>query len=307
MASQGSARANIKLRSRALQSVRRFFTERDYLEVETPVRVDTPALELHIDAIPSAEAYLRTSPEHHLKRLLVEGFERIFELGPCFRSDEVGKKHQPEFSMLEWYRVGADYGAMLDETQSLLVAVACDILGTPQLLIDGQLIDLEQEWLSLSIADVFKLRCDWNPLVDFDADRFDLDLVEKVEPSLPVDCPVILEDYPVQLAAQARCKPGDVPVAERWELYIGGLELANAYSEETDAEILRKRFETCRDARQRMGKTPYAIDDAYLQALQEGVPACAGVALGMDRLVMLLADASDIAEVRTFPAAVPGA
>ena len=307
MTPEWSARANIKLRSRALQAIRRFLTDRSYIEVETPVRVKTPALELHIDAIPSTDAYLRTSPEHHLKRLLVEGFERIFELGPCFRNDESGRMHQPEFSMLEWYRQGADYGAMLHETQSLLIAVACDVLGSAQLLIDGQLIDLEQDWLSLHVADVFKLHADWDPLTEFDADRFDLDLVEKVEPRLPKDCPVVLKDYPVQLAAQARCKDGSPVLAERWELYIGGIELANAYSEETSAETLRERFVSCRETRQRNGKVAYELDEPFMQAMALGLPECAGVALGVDRLMMLLTDAADIEDVRTFSVTQPDA
>ncbi len=299
MSPEWSARASLKIRGRILESIRRFFTDRSYLEVETPVRVEIPALELHIDALASEGAYLRTSPEHHMKRLLVEGFERIFELGPCFRSGEIGPRHQTEFTMLEWYRVEADYEAMLGETQSLLVAVACDTVGGPQVMVGDQVVDLEQDWISMSVSEAFLTHAGWDPVEAFDPDRFDIDLVEKVEPKLIQPVPVVLKDFPPALASQARLG-GAGAFAERWELYVGGLELANAYSEETDALVLRKRFEACRRARSAAGKTAYAIDESYLDAVSEGLPACSGVALGVDRFVMLLRGEHEISEVRAF-------
>jgi len=290
----------LDLRSRILQSVRAFFHALDYTEVETPVRIPTPALELHIDAVPSGDAYLRTSPELHIKRLIADGLRRVFELGPCFREGERGERHNVEFTMLEWYRTGADYRDMARETRALLVAVAQDALGTARVPYRGQVIDLDTEWADVTVRDVFREFAGWDPLEAFDADRFDADLVERVEPRLPVDRPVILRDYPVERAALARRREEHPPVAERWELYAGGMELANAFSELTDAAEQRRRFEACRDQRANLGKAAYDPDTAFLDALEAGLPDCGGVALGVDRLVMLLSGETDIRAVRSF-------
>ena len=288
----------LRLRSETLAAVRRFFNRHDFIEVETPVRVVTPALELHIDAEPAGEWFLRTSPELHLKRLLAAGATRIFEVGPCFRRGEMGPRHHPEYSMLEWYRTETDYDGVLEDTCGLLQAVARDVLGESGFTWQGRRIDLSAPWLAMTVSEAFLSHAGWDPVVNFDADRFDLDLVNKVEPALPVDRPVVLRDYPAPLSALARLKPGNRDLAERWELYIGGMELANAYSELTDATEQRQRFVDCARERERLDKARYALDEPFLQALTEGLPACGGVALGIDRLVMLLSDAHDISEVR---------
>jgi len=290
----------LHVRSKVLKAIRDFFLDRDFVEVETPVRVGYPALELHIDAEPSGASFLRTSPELHMKRMLVEGFENIFQMGPCFRQGEHGHLHAPEFTMLEWYRRESNYMDILLDTKALLVSVAQQVLGRTGLVYQGREIELGPVWEVLSVRDAFIAHAGWDPVVAFDFDRFDLDLVEKVEPALPQGYPVVLKDYPVEQAALARCREGDPPVAERWELYVGGIELANAFSELMDADEQRRRFEACAHARREAGRSAYDMDEAFLAALSEDMPPCGGIALGVDRLVMLLADAGTIDQVRAF-------
>jgi lysyl-tRNA synthetase class 2 len=295
-----SAPGVLDARSRVLQAIRGYFTSNSYIEVETPLRVPAPALELHIDAVPCGGAFLRTSPELYMKRLLARGLDRIFEMGPCFRDGERGRLHEPEYTMLEWYQTGIDYNAMINVTQSLLLRILQEVLGRHWLERCGRRIELDAPWHQITVSDAFTQFAGWDPVRDFDEDRFDLDLVEKVEPRLPVDRPVVLRDFPAPLAALAKCSDEMPPMAERWELYIGGIELANAYTELTDAEEQRKRFEACREKRTVLNKPDYGIDEEFLSALTEGLPECAGVALGVDRLVMLLTDAAHIEQVRAF-------
>jgi lysyl-tRNA synthetase class 2 len=293
-------RRNLEIRSRVLQSARRFFVDHGFVEVETPVRLPAPALETHIDAEPSGDMYLRTSPELHMKRLLAEGMDRVFQIGPCFRAGERGERHNPEFTMLEWYRTGADYRHVLADTKALVSAVFAEAAGSHRISYGGRAIEVMPMWDCISVREAFLQHAGWDVLAAFDADRFDLDLVNKVEPSLPHERPVVLMDYPIQQAALARPKASDPRVAERWELYIGGLELANAFSELTDPSEQRRRFEQCADERRAAGRPVYPVDEHFLKALERGLPPCAGVALGVDRLVMLAADAGSIDEVRAF-------
>jgi lysyl-tRNA synthetase class 2 len=290
----------LALRSRILRAIRQFFDARDFMEAETPIRLAAPALELHIDAMPSGDAWLRTSPELHMKRLLAAGYERVYQLGPCFRQGERGQKHNPEFTLLEWYRTNADYRDILAETKALIAAVAEAALGRTWLNYRRIHIELMPVWELLTVAEAFRTFAGWNPVEYFDADRFDLDMVNKVEPNLPTASPVVLMDYPAAVAALARRKPEDLRVAERWELYIGGIELANAFSELTDPVEQRKRFEDCAVERRALGKPVYPLDEDFLAALESGLPPAAGIALGVDRLVMLLAGASSLDDVLPF-------
>lgn len=296
-----ATRDMLALRSRVLQAIRGFFAGQDFIEVETPVRVPTPALEPHIDAEPCGDAFLRTSPELHLKRAIAGGCPRIFELGPCFRRGEHGRRHRSEFTMLEWYRADAGYLDVLADTRGLIAHVARTVLGGTRCTYAGHPIELLSFWEVLSVREAYLLHAGWDPFTGYDNDRFDLDMVDLVEPALAREHPVVLKDYPAENAALARIRR-DVspPVAERWELYIGGLELANAYSELVDAGEQRARFDACAAERRAAGRTTYAMDEAFLAALANGMPPCAGVALGVDRLVMLLGDATDIAAVRAF-------
>lgn len=288
----------LHIRGAVLAAVRDFFRDRDFLEVETSVRVSVPALELHIDAEPSGDCYLRTSPEFRLKRLLCGGLHRVYEMGPCFRKGERGRIHSPEYTMLEWYRTGTDYCGVLDETRDLVVRVCENVLGGTRLNFGGADVDLGADWKRMTVSDVFRAHAGWDPVTAYDGDRFDSDMVNKVEPGLPVDVPVILMDYPAEAAALARVRPGEPAVAERWELYVGGLEIANAYSELTDADEQLRRLQECAAARGRQGKDVYPVDEVFIAALRRGLPECAGVALGIDRLVMVLTDAESIEDVR---------
>lgn len=296
----------LALRSATLQSIRKFFIDRQFIEVETPVRIPAPAMELNIDAEPSGREYLRTSPELHMKRLLAAGCERIFQVGPCFRQNERGRLHNPEYTMLEWYRANANYHDILVDTKALLASVVREVLGRTTLHAGRKTLELVGEWEYCTVADAFAQYAGWNPVLNFDHNRFDLDLVQKVEPGLQrYTCPVVLADYPAECAALARRKPGNSAVAERWELYVGGIELANAFSELTDPVEQRERFRQCADLRKAGGKDVYSIDEGFMAALP-GMPPSAGVALGVDRLVMLLAGLESLDNVLPFRETVDG-
>ncbi len=270
------------------------------MEVETPVRIPAPALELHIDAVPCDGEYLRTSPELHMKRLLAAGCDRIFQIGPCFRRHERGRIHNPEYTMLEWYRANADYHDILVDMRVLIKAVAREVIGGTSVVVRGTTVELGGEWEYRTVSDAFAHYAGWKPELMFDADRFDLDMVEKVEPALQQrGCPVVLADYPADCAALARRKPGDDKVAERWELYVGGIEIANAFSELVDPVEQRQRFLECAARRSAGGREVYPTDEGFLEALA-GMPPSAGVALGVDRLVMLLAGLDSLDQVLPF-------
>ncbi len=295
----------LKSRDALMQSIRAFFHSEGFDEVETPLVLKTPCMELHIDAIPSGDGFFRTSPELSHKKLLAQGAEKIFEIGPCFRQGEKGRLHNPEYTMLEWYRAHSDYMTALEDTQNLLVVVlerrrdvpiAFSKCSTAYPYSGSGHPAFSEPWKIWTIAEVFEEFAGWNPVEDFDADRFDLDLIEKVEPALPTDRPVVLKDYPAELCALARLKPDNPKVAERWELHLGGIEIANAYSELTDPIEQRKRFEHCGEQRRALGKEVYPIDEEFIQALEK-MPPASGVALGVDRLLMILTGAKHIAEV----------
>ena len=292
--------SNLHTRSRVLRAVRDFFYAENFTEVETPVRIPAPALETHIDAPASGRAWLRTSPELHMKRLLAAGCTRLFQIGPCFRTGECGSRHNPEFTLLEWYRSGADYTDILRDTEALFARVFQTVMGRTTITYRGTAIDFAKPWHCLTVRDAFRRLAGWDPAADWNEERFERDLVTRVEPALPQDRPCVLTDYPAPAAALARLKPRDPAVAERWEVYIGGLELANAYSELCDPAAQRIRFLEAAEARCRLGKEVYPLDEPFLAALEQGLPPCGGIALGIDRLVMLACDAADIAEVRPF-------
>lgn len=290
----------LKVRSQVLSAIRQFFLDRHFIEVETPVRLPSPALEPFIDAEPSGDWYLRTSPELHMKRLLVAGQERIFQIGPCFRKGELGPIHNPEYTMLEWYRAGGNYLDMLVDTKALIGHVTKTVLGRDWVTFKGRRLELVPEWSCRDVRDAFLEFAGWDPVTSFDQDRFDVDMVEKVEPALALGPPAILKDFPIAMGALAKQKASNPKVAERWELYIGGMEIANAFSELTDAEEQRKRFEECAAGRTSRGSVAYPIDQPFLDALKVGLPQTGGIALGVDRLVMLICGAERIDQVRAF-------
>lgn len=294
-------RVTLQCRADGLQAIRRFFRDRDFLEVETPVRLRAPAPERHIDAEPAGALYLRTSPELHMKRMLSAGYERLFQMGPCFRRGERGPMHHPEYTMLEWYRARANYLDILADTQALIRHVAETVLGKTTIEWQGRVVRLDDEWLVMKVRDAFMQWAGWDPIKAYDADRFDVDLIEKIEPRIRTcPTPFILTDYPLEAAALARRKPGQPAVAERWELYLAGIELANAYSELVDPREQKERFETSARQRREAGLAVYPADHAFLAALEHGLPPSGGIALGVDRLVMLLADVPTIGDATAF-------
>ena len=290
----------LERRAQLNDAIRRFFRERGFLEVETPVVLPANAPEATIDAVPAGAGWLRTSPELHMKRLLAAGFENIFQLGPVARAGEHGRWHHPEFTLLEWYRANAGYLEILADTKALLAFIAAELRGAADFTWQGKPVSFAQDlWEKAAVSQAFIQHAGWDPAVKFDPDRFDLDLVTRVEPALPPDHPVVLIDYPAPLAALARRKPDDPLRAERWELYLGGVELANAYSELTDPAEQRARFEEANAARARRGAKPYPLDEAFLAALPQ-MPPSGGIALGVDRLLMILADADSLDGVLPF-------
>jgi len=303
------------LRSRAQQSafVRGFFAQRNVLEVETPVLGRCGVTEPNLDGIPaklSAQGveggWLQTSPEYHMKRLLAADSGSIYQISKVFRNGERGSRHNPEFSMLEWYRVGFDDEVLMTEVADLV----CGWLECPrpkvtsyrQAMIDWAGIDpfvvtesdLRQrcrQWLEPEqLQDLSRNGC------------LDLLMGFAVEPNLGTEAPVFINQYPASQASLARISNVDgFDVAHRFELYIDGLELCNGYWELTSAEEQRARFEADNCSRKAAGKIEMDVDGAFLMALEHRLPDCAGVALGLDRLLMLKTGARDIADVLAFP------
>jgi len=293
---------NLLTRSRIVKSVRDFFHRNSYMEIESPIRLSCPALEDYIDAVPSGKTYgermfLRTSPELHLKRFLAESdgaVDKVFQIGSCFRLGEIGSQHQEEFTMLEWYRLNADYRDILIEMQEM---VRCVVEGLKiDVTFRGEQIDIAGEWELLTVAKAFDKFADMSAEKAIEKDCFEEVLTEQVEPNLGKTRPTFLIDYPASMAALARLSETNPNVCERWELYIGGLELANCYSELTDAVEQRQRFEKTAELRKNDNREVYPIDEAFMKALPK-LPDCGGVALGLDRLCMVLTNSETIEDV----------
>ena len=264
-----------------LHEIRAFFDARGFTEVETPVRIPAPAPEPHIDCPPSGDWFLRASPELQMKKLLAAGMERIYQIGPCFRAGEKGRRHSPEFTMLEWYRANADYSDIARDAEELLAEV-----------LKRDHADVQR----ITVREAYLRGAGWDPVETWDQDRFDFDMATKIEPNLPKE-PLFLTDYPAPAASLARLKSDDPRVAERWELYVDGIELANAFTELIDPVEQRRRFELAREERRALGEADYPLDEEFLDALVR-MPPSGGVALGVDRLVMLACGVHDIADVR---------
>jgi len=285
----------LEKRARIVQAVRVFFVARNYLEVETPHRIPGNAPEPHIDAVPADDWYLHTSPELAMKRLVAAGYERLFQICRVWRRGERGSRHVPEFTLLEWYRSQVDYTALMGECEELLRALVPD----GSLTWRGHRIALAPPWERLTVAEAFARYASVGLEESLAAGNFDEILALEVEPHLGRRKPTFLTEYPAALAALARKKPGNPQVAERFELYIAGLELANAFSELTDPEEQRERFSRDEAERRSTGKAPYPLPEKFLRELAT-MPQTAGIALGVDRMVMLLTDAETIDEVVAF-------
>ncbi len=294
-----SLKPNLRCRALICEFTRAFFREQDFLEVETPIRVPGIAPEEYIIPFKSEAWFLSTSPELYMKRMLAAGYERLFQLSHCFRRGEQGRWHNPEFTMLEWYRSGADYTQMVQDIEQLLVTLAGKLGFNTMVKYRGQDIDISLPWPRIIVRDAFLHAAGWDPIAEPDSLRFDTDLVTKVVPSFISSRPTVLMDYPAAMASLARLKPDDARVAERAEVFIGELELANVYSELGDAREQEKRFQTAIEQIHKEQGRVIAMPRQFLEAVAH-LPECGGVALGIDRLVMLLCDADFIDEVVAF-------
>ena len=284
-------------RALAIKAIRDYFDGEGFVEVDTPVRIPAPANEPHIIPPASGEWFLRASPELQLKRLLAMGFTKLYQIGPCFRQGESGEKHSPEFTMLEWYRANATYMDILEDMQRYVVAAAIAVNGSAVVERDGASIDLAAHWEIITVQEAMKKFAGWDPLEEYEQDRFDFDMALKIEPQLPKDRVVVLMDYPAQAAALARLSPRDSRVAERWEAYAFGIELCNAFGELVDPVEQRERFIAARAEKLACGETPMPLDEDFLSTLGS-MPPSGGAALGVDRLIMVLTGATSINKVR---------
>ena len=310
------------LRRRALivRALRAFFDDRGFVEIEAPIAVRSPGMEPHLDAFKLSTGgprrYLHTSPEYALKRLLGDGFEKIYSLGPCFRDEPPSKTHSPEFTMLEWYEVGLDLPKLMDQTEALIRA-ARSAVGKGPVGYRGRVTRVDVPFERLTVQEAFRRYAGLDPFECPTADTlrraaraqghyvadggswddvfFQVHL-EAVEPRLGIDRPTFLWGWPVSQAALARLDASGSR-ALRFELYAGGFELANAFDELIDADEQRARFEAEQAERRATGKAVHPIDEALIEALRRLSPT-AGIALGVDRLVMWLTGAEHIADVR---------
>ena len=283
--------ACLKKRARLLQAVRNFFIEKDFLEVDTPIRLPSLIPEAHIEPILSSKQFLQTSPELCMKRLLAAGIPRIFQICKCFRAGEQGRFHLEEFTMLEWYRDGCDYFNLMVDCEELLSFLA----DTMNISLSG--CSLSPPWPRLTVAQGFKQYAGMEPAEALAADLFDEILVQNIEPSLGWKKPLFLYDYPPELASLARLN--DNSGAERFELYVKGLELANGFSELTDPVEQRLRFKKEQEICRAQGRTPQPMPEKFLADLAD-IDQAAGIALGIDRLAMLFFEADNINDVVSF-------
>jgi len=293
-------KSNLWLRASILQAIRHFFIGHDYLEVETPNLIPAPAPETHIEAISAGDGFLQTSPELCMKRLLSAGYKNIFQICKCYRSGERGDLHLPEFTMLEWYRTGIDYLDLMTECEDIIQFITSRIgVNNNIIRYRENLIDLKKPWERITIRKAFDSFTPVTMKEAIDTDQFDELMAEKIEPRLPKNRPVFLYDYPADLASLSRIKKNDPEVAERFELYIGGLELANAFTELTDPGEQKNRFNKESTLRKSLKKKSYPSPEKFLKDL-EHMPPAAGIALGLDRLVLLYSGDTKIDDVVSF-------
>ncbi len=282
-----------------IYSLRRFFREEGFLEVETPTIICQPAPEMHIEPIACDAGYLITSPELHMKMLLSEGYEKIFQICKVFRKGEYGRLHLPEFTMLEWYRAGASYNEIMADCINLIRFVGSELGISGEFLYRGRTVSFTGEPQVITVKDAFLKWAGWDPIVSFESNRFYVDLVSKVEPNLGWPSPCILKDYPASEAALSRLHRDNPLICERFELYWAGIELANGFSELNDPHEQRKRFLRVIEEKKREGQTALELPQAFINSLKN-MPDSAGIALGVDRLVMIFTGAESIRDVVLF-------
>lgn len=308
--------ASLKQRAQIIASVRQFFSQRDVWEADTPALSQATVTDIHLHTFSTQfvgpgfangqTLYCMTSPEFHMKRLLAAGSGCIYQINKAFRNEESGRFHNPEFTMLEWYRVGFDHHALMDEMSELLQRILpiteCDKTTYQQAFIaqlslcplESNIEQLQQKVAELGMADLAHSESDRDTLLQI---LFSVG----VEPNIGQQVPVMVYDFPASQAALAKINDSDPRVADRFEVYFKGVELANGFHELQNADEQLRRFEQDNQKRQSMGLPQQPIDHHLIAALQAGLPHCAGVALGVDRLVMLATQATHIDEVLAFP------
>ena len=300
----------LHLRASLYAKIRQFFYEKNVMEVETPVfsRFGNTDPQIHslcagfsLISDPTDLRYAHTSPEFAMKRLLANGVDSIYQICKVFRVGECGRLHNPEFSMLEWYRVGFTYHRLMDEVSTLLAVVG--ISSEPRRVTYQQLF-MEHFQIDVRVASLKQLKAcarqcgiDVVGMSDDRDEWFDLLMSHAIEPHLGHDAPLFVYDYPASQAALANIRQHPYPVAERFELYINGVELANGYQELVDREAYQTRFESDNAKRIAKGLIEMPFDENLLHDLRKGFPQCSGVALGLDRLLMVLCQSADIADV----------
>ncbi len=293
-----AVRENLKIRAALFRAIREYFDLAGFMEVETDIRIPAPAPEEYIESIAAEGSFLRTSPEIAMKIMVAAGYERIYQIGRCFRADEFGSKHRTEFTMLEFYAAGMDYRTLAEFTFGFIRHSAEKLFGRPELDFKGEKIDLTRgiEWIT--VREAFDRWCGISMEEAARLDSFDELMVTQIEPNLGRDRVTVLTDYPADRASLARLKPEDRSCAERWEMYIGGLELANSFGELIDPEEQRCRFEAARKFRSEHHMHDYPMPEDFFSALKSGMPETSGGAMGLDRLAMVFCNTSDIADVR---------
>ena len=287
--------SNLRRRAEILRQIRAFFDERGFVEVTTPVAIDAPAPEPHIDCPTACGCkFLRASPELQMKKLLAAGMDKIYQIGPCFREGEFGARHNPEFTMIEWYRRKADYHDIMSDMEELV----SQLFHTVPTVRTGRaprpaVPPPSVSFRCIPVREAYRKFAEWDPWEgEWDQDRFNYDMATKVEPNLGEGF-VFLTDYPPQAASLSLLR-GDV--AERWELYYNGIELANCFTELCDGPEQRRRFLAAKEERRSLGESDYPLDEEFL-ALVPLMESAAGVALGVDRLVAVLCEEPNIHSV----------
>ena len=277
----------LERRAAIVRGIRSFFDDLGFVEVETAVRIPAPAPEEHIDCPPVVDGgYLRASPELQMKKLLALGMDRIYQIGPCFREGERGSRHNPEFSMIEWYRKGATYLDIMEDLKALFASLSHNA----------------EPFKLLRVREAYRKYAGWDPWIAWEQDRFDFDMATKIEPAIKeLGGGVFLTDYPTQAASLAKISSptsgSQDSYAERWEFYYDGMELANCFTELCDEAEQHRRFLAAKAARKELGESDYPIDEEFLFCLPQ-IGSAAGVALGVDRLIMVLTGTKEISAVR---------
>jgi elongation factor P--(R)-beta-lysine ligase len=323
------------VREQVVDSIRRFFKQEGFREVETPLMVKHPGTEPYLEVFETElrllgqqpeRAFMLTSPEFAMKKLLAAGMGSIFQICKSFRNEEgLSSFHNPEFTILEWYRVNADYTDVMEDCEKLLLSILRSVTGSSsatKLEYQGEPYELSAPWERISVAEAFAKFAQVKPdellerqaLIEAAArkglqvnadtsweEAYHQIFLNEIEPHLGKTGPTIIYDYPASQAALSRRKKSDPRFAERFEFYLAGLELGNAFSELTDWQEQEERLQEDLMLRDKLGKTPYSLDSDFIEALKSGLPNTGGIAVGVDRLVMLFADTPAVRDTLLFP------